>query len=81
MRELTPDETRIYNAVGRKLLELGEHAPTHVAVHREMFLHIGELHGLKVIRAGYLPRDQAALLVVVHAAQPLRPLASEEPKT
>ncbi len=66
MRELTPEETRIANAVGRKLLELGdEHAPTHVAVHRDLFLHVGEIHGLKVIRAGYLPRDQAALMVVV----------------
>jgi hypothetical protein len=66
MRKLTPDETRIYNAVGRKLLDLGdEHQPTHVVVYRDMFLNIGTLHGMKVIRAGYLPRDQAALLVVV----------------
>lgn len=69
MREMTPDEARIAVAVARKLLELGdEHHPTHVAVHREMFLGIGTLHGMKVLRVGYLTRDRAALMVVVDDA-------------
>ena len=76
MRELSREEERIADAVGRKLLELQKsgHRPTHVAVYRTLFLHVGQLHGLKVIRAGYLPPDQAALMVVVNDTSELQPL-------
>lgn len=66
MRALSRDEERIADVIAAKLLELEKvgHRPTHVAVNRMMFLGCGLLHGLAVIRAGYIKKDEAALLLI-----------------